>query len=199
MKTHSAATTCRGCGCPLPPSRRRPRIWCSPACRQRTARRPRPERRISERRSPGTMNYLRDCVYCGATFKPSHSHGQRYCSDSCSRRARARCGPYSKVYPRECKTCGVVFIARRSNAVCCKGPCPGRQNCCVICRAEIPSPNGCGRGRRFYCAPCRRQASAVKRYLPVSSMRDWEDLPRDLIECALTLREANKAIQENYR
>lgn len=31
----SAPTTCQGCGAPLPPTRGRPRKWCSDRCRSR--------------------------------------------------------------------------------------------------------------------------------------------------------------------
>lgn len=113
--------SCPGCGDPLPMRRGRGRrIWCSPACRRKSAR---------KQERDGRPPLL--CPACSETLPPrppgKGGHNQRYCNQACATWHK-RHPDMSRPASRACLCCGTSISNKAITAKYCSSRCRDRYN-----------------------------------------------------------------------
>ncbi|NTI41611.1 hypothetical protein [Rhizobium rhizogenes] len=103
---------------------------------------------------------LRDCMQCGAAFRPFNykRRSQRFCSHECSQLAKRR------IPERECRGCGTTFRPRHANGIYCSTACslnrPRPERECLSCGGSVP--HGC-RSSPYCSGACKYREEQGRR------------------------------------
>lgn len=180
------ARSCRACHLPLTPSNdRKPRTWCSEACRVSAYR---------ERLGLFTSRVAseRNCDECGKPFMP-YAAKARYCTPACGWMHRGKTRPPRETHEESCVVCGSVFMSVSSRT--CSRACRS----VLITRPTVRSCRNCGADTTRHpsrkAGPLCEACSETKRRVRNRRKRERRDWRRP--ERSISLRQLGE--REGWR